>query len=100
MEITMSKFVKSGLVFALVFTFCAVSLEYGAIKKKDRKRDGTCVTAVSEKSAFTIAAIKARTKDKKRDGSCLLAAAQDSSVAIAAIKAKAKDRKRDGSCLV
>ena len=68
----MSKFIKSGLVFALVFTFCAVSLEYGAIKKKDRKRDGSCLLAAAQDSSVTIAAIKARTKDKKRDGSCLV----------------------------
>jgi hypothetical protein len=94
----MKNFVKSGLVFVLVLAFGTVSLVDAADRKRDRKRDGSCLNSMFEESAHSLAANQKRTKDRKRDGSCLNSMFDESTQSLAAVQKR--DRKRDGSCRV
>jgi hypothetical protein len=72
-RLIMKNIIKSGLVAALVLTFCSVMTMDAATKTqtKAKKRDGSCLKEASDASSMTLAATKTQTKAKKRDGSCL-----------------------------
>jgi hypothetical protein len=94
----MKRIVKCGLVFALVLTFGAASLVDAADRKRDRKRDGSCLNSMLDESMESLAAVQK--KDRKRDGSCLNSASDEGTLSLGANQKRTKDRKRDGSCRV
>lgn len=66
----MRRFVRSGLVLVLVMAFGAVSVVHAADRKRIRKRDGSCQSAVSVEETLNLAASKDVKRDRNRDGSC------------------------------
>lgn len=123
----MKKSFKSCLVLAMVFAFGVTSVQAAdQIRKKDRKKDGTCQSYTMESSDMTLVAAK-RTRardgscngtpkrDRNRDGSCqtqgYVSEINDEGLTLAAAQKRQRkqdgtgqgiqkrDRKRDGSCL-
>jgi len=68
-----SKWLKMGFTMAVV-SLCVVSIASAGdqIRKKDRKKDGTCQSYIMEKEAgFDLAADQVRKRDRKKDGTCV-----------------------------
>jgi hypothetical protein len=94
----MRKVLKYGLVFAVVMTFGAGSALAGdQIKNRDRKRDGSCRSSLTE--SMDLAASKIQKRDRKRDGSCQSSITEPGAGLIfAADRDKDRIKRRAGSC--
>jgi hypothetical protein len=68
-----SKWLKMGFTIVVV-SLCIVSIASASdqIRKKDRKKDGSCQSYIMEKQTqLDLAADQIRKRDRKKDGSCL-----------------------------
>ena len=91
------KWLRMGVTMAVV-SMCVVSMASAAdqIRKKDRKKDGTCQSfMIEKKGGFDLAAD--RTRDRKKDGTCQSSMIEKKSGFDVAAN-KTRDRKKDGTC--
>lgn len=96
-----TKWLKTGFTVAVV-SLCVVSVASAGdqIRKKDRKKDGSCQSYIMEKNAgFDLAADQIRKGDRKKDGSCQgYIMEKEAGFDLAADQTRKRDRKKDGSC--
>jgi hypothetical protein len=91
----MQKVMKTGLVLSMAMIFGVGSaLAADQIRTRDRKKDGTCKSAITKE--INVAAEQSRKQLRKKDRSCQGAVAEE--ITLAAEQLRKRDRKRDGSC--
>ena len=98
---TVSKGLKMGFTMAVV-SLCIVSIASAGdqIRKRDRKKDGSCQNYIMEKRAgFDLASDQIRKRDRKKDGSCQSYIMEKrAGFDLAGDQIRKRDRKKDGSC--